>query len=201
MLLGGFLAIGSWFAFVMAHRSTESIAGAFAEGKAEEKKVEKHEGLNMFEELCWINTFLADGTYRPNWGQRYFAEAVNAIPRTLWAGKPTIGLDYAVARGQATTATIGTFGATISTGMIGQGVTNFGPWGGPPAAALLMSLWVAMLARFDLTGYRLGRLPLYAFGLVLTFNLGRDITLLVAFPLVFGYAIIRLAEMIKVRGE
>ena len=195
VLLGGFLAISSWFAFVMAHRSSESIAAAFAEGKVTEKKAEKQEGLNMFEELCWINKFLDDGTYRPNWGQRYFADAVNAVPRSIWPGKPTIGLDYAIARGQGVGKTEETVNATISTGMIGQGVTNFGPWGGPPAAALLMSLWVAMLARFDLTGQRLGRLPLYVFGLVLTFNLGRDITFLVAFPLVFGYVIVQFAEM------
>jgi hypothetical protein len=196
VLLGGFLAVNSWFAIVMAHRSSaESIARAFEEGRVTAKKVEKHEGLNMFEELCWINTFFADGVLRPNWGRRYFADAVNAVPRTIWPGKPTIGLDYAVARGQQGRGiTEERVNTTISTGMIGQGVTNFGPWGGPPAAALLISLWVALLARFDLTGHRLGRLPLYIFGLVLTFNLGRDISFLVAFPLVFGYAIIRFAE-------
>ena len=36
--------------------------------------------------------------------------------------------------------------------------------------------------RFDLTGERFGRLLLYGLGLALTFNLGRDITLLVAYP-------------------
>ena len=41
--------------------------------------------------------------------------------------------------------TIGSFGATISSGMIGGGVNNFGPWLGPPAAALLMAVWVAAL--------------------------------------------------------
>jgi hypothetical protein len=194
LLVAGFLAVNSWFIFVMAHRSTDSIAAAFARHDERDTKTATHEGLNMFEELCWINKFLKDGSYAPNWGGRYFAEAVNAIPRTLWTNKPTIGLDYAVARGQATAGTIGTAGATISTGMIGQGVVNFGPWGGPPAAALLMSAWVVLLARFDLTGHRFGRLPLYMLGLALTFNLGRDITFLVAFPLVFGYLIIRFAE-------
>lgn len=193
-LLGGFLAIGTWFAFVMANRSSESIAAAFAQGKLSDRGAKKQEGLNMLEELCWINKFMDDGTYVPNWGRRYFADAVNIIPRTLWPGKPTIGLDYAVARGQGMGTSGEQVGATISTGMIGQGVVNFGPWGGPPAAALLMAIWVAVLARYDLTGNRFGRLPLYLLGLVLTFNLGRDITFLVAFPLVFGYALIRLAE-------
>ena len=194
VLVSVFLAVSSWFAFVLAHRTSESIAAAFAAGKLTEK-AEKHGGLDMFEELCWINTFLQDGAYRPNWGARYFAEAVNVIPRGLWSNKPTIGLDYAVLRGQGQAGkSEESVNATVSTGMIGQGVVNFGPWGGPPAAALLMSAWVAVLARFDLTGYRPGRLLLYALGLVLTFNLGRDITPLVAFPLVFGYVIVRLAE-------
>jgi hypothetical protein len=194
VVIAVFLVINAWFIFVMAHRTTESIAAAFASQNERGSKSAKHEGLNMFEELCWINKFLDDGSYVPNWGRRYFADAVNVIPRALWPNKPTIGLDYAVARGQATAGTVATAGATISTGMIGQGVCNFGPWGGPPAAALLMSAWVAMLARFDLSGHRFGRLPLYVLGLTLTFNLGRDITFLVAFPLVFGYLIVRGVE-------
>jgi len=35
-----------------------------------------------------------------------------------------------------------------------------------------------------------GRLPLYSLGLILTFNIGRDITLLVLYPFVFGALII-----------
>jgi hypothetical protein len=54
------------------------------------------------------------------------------------------------------------------------------------AAALLMSLWVAWLARLDLNVHALGRLPLYSLGLILTFNLGRDITLITLYPFVFG---------------
>ena len=89
----------------------------------------------MFEELCWINKFLDERTYRPNWGHRYFAEAVNMVPRTLWPGKPGIGLDYSVVRMQGTKhIDENTVTATVSTGMIGQGVVNFGAWGGPPAA-------------------------------------------------------------------
>jgi hypothetical protein len=36
----------------------------------------------------------------------------------------------------------------------------------------------------------LGRLPLYALGLILTFNLGRDITLITLYPFVFGAALL-----------
>ena len=190
VLVGAFLATSLWFSFVMANRATRTIASAFASEGVIANSTAKHEGLNMFEELCWINKLIEDGTCPPNWGRRYFAEMVNIVPRGLWSEKPTIGLDYAVARGQATRETIGSAGATISTGMIGGGVNNFGPWLGPPAAALLMAGWVAVLARLDLTGQRFGYLLLYAIGLTLTFNLGRDITLMVIYPLIFGFAVI-----------
>jgi hypothetical protein len=62
---------------------------------------------------------------------------VNPIPRGLWPGKPLIGIDYAIARGQLygdqKEGEAGV-GATISTGMIGQGVVNFGPFFGVLAA-------------------------------------------------------------------
>jgi hypothetical protein len=194
VLLAAFLVTSWWFNFVMANRANRPIAEAFASGEALETKAEKHLGLNMLEELYYINTFLQDGSYRPHWGQRYFEDIANVVPRALWQNKPTIGLDYAVARGLSTDRSVQGLTTTIATGMIGGGVLSFGPWGGPPAAALLMSLWVAMLARFDLTGNRVGRTVLYLLGLVLTFNLGRDITLLVAYPLFFGYLLARFAE-------
>src|SRR6202012_5256527 len=137
---------------------------------AAEKKVH-NEGLNMYEELCWISTFIDNGKYQVNWGERYFAELVNPIPRGLWPGKPLIGLDYALARGHHITGPNGTVDTTISTGMIGQGGVNFGRVLGPAFAALLMSLWVVWLAHLDLRVHEFGRLPLYALGIILTFNL------------------------------
>jgi hypothetical protein len=80
---------------------------------------------------------------------------VNPIPRGLWKDKPLIGIDYAIARGQLFVGQRegdAGVGATISTGMIGQGVVNFGPFFGVLAAALLMAFWVAILARQDLKG-------------------------------------------------
>ncbi len=71
--------------------------------------------------------------------------------------------------------------------MIGQGVNNFGRLFGPLAAALLMAGWVGLLARQDLLSRgEPARLLLYGLGLVLTFNLGRDVTLLVLYPFLFG---------------
>lgn len=104
-----------------------------------------------------------------------------------------IGIDYAMARGQAFgDASDGGagVGATISTGMIGQGVVNFGTFFGVLAAAFLMAFWVAILARQDLMGEKMGRMLLFFIGCVLTFNLGRDITLITLYPFLFGYLMI-----------
>jgi hypothetical protein len=193
-VLGGcFLLVNAWMGFVIANRSNMSIVDAFKEKGFTLDTDEKvhHEGLNMYEELCWINTFIQQGTYNPNWGSRYFAELVNPIPRALWHGKPLIGIDYAMARGQGggEAGAAGVY-ATISTGMIGQGVVNFGRVLGPAFAALLMSFWVVILARLDLHIHEFGRLPLYALGIILTFNLGRDITLITLYPFCFGAGLV-----------
>ncbi len=189
-----YILIDGWMGFIIQNRSNENIATAFAQkGFDLEKETEvHHQGLNMFEELCWINTFIKKGTYEPNWGARYFAELANPIPRAIWHNKPEIGIDYAIARGQGIRGNGGARGkqeagvyATISTGMIGEGVVNFGRIFGPAAAALLMAFWVAILARQDLQIWKLGRLPLYALGMILTFNLGRDITFITLYPFVF----------------
>ncbi len=188
-LIATFIAMNTWFTFVMASRGAGiGVASSFASEEVEEVETKevKHQGLNMFEELAWIDRFIRTGRYQVNWGQRYFAELVNPIPRGLWKNKPMIGLDYAVARGQAARGPKGEVTATISTGMIGQGVVNFGRFLGPLAAATLMCIWVALLARQDLKGNDPGRLILYGCGLILTFNLGRDITLLVLYPFFFG---------------
>lgn len=193
VLVGFFIVVNAWMAFIIANRSASTIVAAFREkGFSLRSEADtRHLGLNMYEELCWVNTFIKQGTYQPNWGARYFAEAVNIIPRSLWKGKPLIGIDYAIARGQegGEAGAAGVY-ATISTGFIGQGVVNFGLFFGPAAAALLMSLWTVILARLDLEIHKLGRIPLYACGLILTFNLGRDITLITLYPFVFGSAAI-----------
>jgi hypothetical protein len=201
-----FSVVEGWMRFVIQARSEANIAHLFQQvgvaGVTERLRTSstKHAGLNMFEELALINAFIEDGRYQVNNGARYFAELVNPIPRALWPGKPMIGIDYAIARGQGWSAAgerQAGVGATISTGMIGQGVVNFGPFFGVLAAALLMGLWCALLARQDLKGDRTGRLLLYMMGLVLTFNLGRDITLITLYPFVFGYLMLKIWAQIK----
>ena len=189
VLLGtGFLVVNFWFAFVLSSRSDSPVSQAFSRGLDVEELAEtRHLGLNMYEELAWINLLVQTGSYEINWGQRYFAELANPVPRAIWPGKPLIGIDYAIARGQGGGAdSAAGVHATISTGMIGQGVVNFGPYFGPAAAAWLMAMWVALLTQQDLIGTP-ARQMLYALGLILTFNIGRDITLLVLYPFLFGY--------------
>ncbi len=202
VLLACFLVVNTWMKFVIANRSHMSITQAFVDkglSLGSDEKVH-NEGMNMYEELCWENTFIENGKYHVKWGGNYFAELVNPIPRALWPGKPLIGLDYAIARGHHVINASGAVDTTIATGMIGQGVVNFGSWFGPPVAAFLMSLWVAWLARLDLTIHKLGCLPLYSLGLILTFNMGRDITLLVIYPFVFGALAIWLLERFRAQN-
>ena len=191
-----FMGIEGWMKFVIDNRDKGSIMMAVKTGGTQDEAVKsrKHLGFNMFQELGFINYFIANGTYKPNWGSRYFAEIVNPIPRVLWPGKPMIGIDYAIARGLGygeLGSKSGGVAASVSTGMIGQGVVNFGGILGPIAVAIIMAFWVAILARQDLMGNDLGHLLLYAIGLVLTFNRGRDITLLVLYPFVFGWIFLK----------
>ena len=208
ILLGAFLLTEGWMKFVIQTRSGSDISRAFTQlgiaGVAEtiEQTETKHQGLNMLEELAWVNSFIDQGTYVVNNGARYFAELVNPIPRVIWPNKPMIGIDYAIARGQLygdAGDTAAGVGATISTGMIGQGVVNFGTFFGVLAAALLMAYWVAILARQDLMGIKMGRMLLFFIGCVLTFNLGRDITLITLYPFLFGYFM--LTFWAKTHGE
>jgi hypothetical protein len=76
---------------------------------------------------------------------------------------------------------------------------NFWPFFGILAAALLMATWAAILARQDLKGEKTGRLLLYIVGMVLIFNLGRDITLITLYPFLFGF--IMLVVFSRARGE
>ena len=51
-----------------------------------------------------------------------------------------------------------------------------------------MCIWISILARLDLRGDP-GRLILCVMGMILTFNMGRDVTLFVLYPFVLGYMI------------
>jgi hypothetical protein len=200
-------AINAWFLLVVTFRGAEGglvgrfdamVEDIFAPPESvdalAEPEVEKHYGLDMLKELCYINTYIDDGTYEVNLGRRYAAEFLNFVPRAVWAGKPMIGIDYAIARGfGGSDYGVGVF-ATVATGLIGQGVVNFGPVFGVAAAAILIAVWALLLARLWTQRQTFPRAALFVLGLGLTFNMGRDITLLVLWPFVFAYIGVRLAE-------
>jgi hypothetical protein len=60
---------------------------------------------------------------------------------------------------------------------------------------MLMALWTGLLVRWWEQRQSLLRLVLFMLGVGLTFNLGRDITLLVLWPAIFAYCFVRLAEI------
>src|SRR5215472_123544 len=91
-------------------------------------------GLNMIQELCFVDVYLGTGGTSPAWGTRYFNEILNFIPRAIWPSKPLLGIDYAKWRGfESENDELGV-NTTVSTGMIGGGVLNFGRFLGPIAA-------------------------------------------------------------------
>src|SRR6266496_449486 len=155
----------------------------------------RQSGLNMIQELCFANAYLESGAASPSYGGRYLNEVLNAIPRAVWPSKPFIGIDYAKWRGlEDPNSELGVV-ATVSTGMIGGGVLNFGQILGPVAAGILMAFWTGLLIRWWEQRKSLLRLALFMLGAGLTFNLGRDITLLVLWPIIFAYFFVRLIEI------
>ena len=154
-------------------------------------------GLNMIGELCFVNIYLDSGGTSPAYGARYLNELLNFIPRSIWPSKPMLGIDYAKWRGfEIADSEDGELGVntTVASGMIGGGVLNFGQIFGPVAAGILMALWAGLLIRWWEQRKSLLRLMLFILGAALTFNLGRDISMLVLWPVVFAYFFIRLTE-------
>lgn len=154
---------------------------------------EGHLGLNMASELTYCIDFLKSGVLRQQWGWNLLSEAANVVPRFLWPDKPLIGVDYAVARGYGGGENDIGLIATISTGVIGQGVLDFGAYAGPAFMAAIMATWTGILARLWAQG-TVPRTCLFLVGIGLTFNLGRNVTLLVLWPMVFAYVLVLAVE-------
>jgi MFS family permease len=122
-------------------------------------------------------------------------ELLNFVPRAIWPSKPLLGIDYAKWRGfESDEGDLGV-STTVATGMIGGGVLNFGQILGPVAAGILMAIWTGLLIRWWEQRESLLRFGLFMVSASLTFNLGRDITLLVLWPVIFAYCFVRLAEI------
>jgi hypothetical protein len=73
---------------------------------------------------------------------------------------------------------------------------SFGQIFGPVAAGILIALWAGLLVGWWEQRQSLLRLMLFMFGTALTFNLGRDISLLVLWPIIFAYFFVHLTEMV-----
>src|SRR5437899_9217124 len=102
----------------------------------------------MIQELCFANAYLGLGAGSPAYGGRYLNELVNVVPRAIWPSKPLIGIDYAKWRGfESPDSELGV-NTTVSTGIIGGGVLNFGQIFGPVAASVLMAFWTGLLIRW-----------------------------------------------------
>jgi hypothetical protein len=193
------LCVSSWFKVMLGTRTrgvTETVvAAARGENVGRGITADRHLGLDMFKELCYMNTFIDKGTYSVNWGRGYFGEAANFVPRRFWKDKPLLGVDYSLARGFRRRPGGSVVACIITTGVVGQGVENFGIILGPVAAAFLMAIWSGILARLWLQRESVLRTSMFLMGLGLTFNAGRNLTLQVFFPFVFGFMLMRLYEV------
>lgn len=189
---GIFAAINYLLLIAISFRNTG--IDAYFQGTVTIDSNAKHLGLNMAEELFYINTFYEQGQLNLMYGMDYVAEALNIIPRFLWTDKPLLGHEYNLLRNPSSGIQ-----ATIAAGFIGRGVINFGSWLGPIAPAIFMALWSTFLAQLWSQRASILRLALFLVGLGITPNLGRDITLLVLWPMVFGYIIVRYLERLERR--
>jgi oligosaccharide repeat unit polymerase len=196
ILAVAFVCLDEGFKFVTAFRGTGFRDLLAAENPYELMDEDvRQSGLNMIQELCFANAYMESGATSPAYGGRYLNELLNVVPRVIWPSKPLIGIDYAKWRGmEDPNSELGVV-ATVSTGMIGGGVLNFGQIFGPAAAGIIMALWAALLIRWWEQRQSLLRLVLFMLGAGLTFNLGRDISLLVLWPVVFAYCFVRLIEI------
>lgn len=152
----------------------------------------RHLGLNMSEEMMHILRYQRQGSLPIEWGMNYIEHALNVVPRGLWPDKPMPGRQFAFLR--VGIASNNDVAATVSYGMIGQGVANFGPYIGPLVPALLLALMGRFLCRLRNEGDPFVRASLILLCLGLIPNLGRDISLMVLWPAVFGYFAVRLYE-------
>jgi len=181
------LVINYLFIIVITFRN--SGITNFFQGDMNQSLGEKHQGLNMLEELLFINTYYSEDKYKLAYGMDYLAEVFNMVPRLIFPNKPLIGYQYNLLRSPD-----GNINATIAAGIIGRGVMNFGPLLGAVFPAFLMAMWVGFLSQLWIQRFSILRLSLFLVGIGITPNLGRDITLLILWPVVFGYILVVFLE-------
>ena len=183
-VVGCFSVINVLMLVVIAVRN-QGVGAYFDESVNDEASLvnSKHQGLNMTEELIYIDRFQSRGTMLPSWGGEYFAQAVNFVPRALWPSKPSPGEQFAVLRMGYHN---GMLAGTVSQGVIGQGVENFGMWVGPLVPAVLLALMTRFMCELPRSGIPFLRACVVIFLLALVPNLGRDLTLFTLWPAIFA---------------
>jgi hypothetical protein len=154
-----------------------------------------HDGANMLEEMMWMNVFLSDGSLRMNYGSNYVALLAQMIPRPLWPNKPSPGDDFTILRGFTSRGGQGGASGSVATGFIGQGLGEFGPIFGPLTVALFFALYCGWITRLWVQDHSLFRSFLALAAVVFIFNLGRGVTLLAIWPIIFGFVIIKFIEV------
>jgi hypothetical protein len=205
LLILSFVSLQVAFKVVVGQRGL-GFRDFLSENKQEQKDVvkeTKHEGLNMMEELCFINTYFQVDNATLGWGKNYLIQITSIVPRAIWANKPLQGIEYAKWRGFEDTSGQSDIGvvATVSTGIIGQGVLEFGLIAGPIAPAILMALWCGLLSRWWVQRASILRLSLFMLGVGITFNLGRNITMIILWPIAFAYVLVRIIENVSSRRK
>jgi len=140
-------------------------------------------GYEMFRELLYIiRTFPEQVDYL--WGQSYFAEIVNPIPRFLWEEKPArFGVFYADLVAPEMSGT----GFTASYGLIGEMYMNFGVLGIPVLSIVggwMCRSWDEM---FHLAVDSISVMTFFAMGLGVIFILGRSFSFPEFYQMIFLY--------------
>ena len=190
-----FLFVNFAFKIVIGYRGVgymamfeESEADLMVEEMTQEEKNNAHEGLNMIQELCYENSFLASGQLPADlrlglfragdrlYPPRHLAEQAHDGHRLRegpWVRRRRFGHRCRLPH--------------VSTGLIGQGVLEFGGFFGPMAPAFLMAVWCGLLGRWWQQRVSILRMGLFLLALGITFNLGRNITNIALWPVAFAY--------------
>ena len=85
ILAVAFVCLDQGFRFVTAFRAT-----GFRELLAAKNPYElvdedlRQSGLNMIQELCFVNAYMDSGDFSPAYGARYLNELLNFVPRAIW---------------------------------------------------------------------------------------------------------------------
>jgi len=192
MVLAGLLSMPVVYLFMAAMVESRG-SGSFSWEAAWEAK---YVGNEMFQELAFI-TSKVPGEVGFLYGQSYYVQVVNPIPRFLWKGKPKFdtGLYMARLKGHVDPET-GEPTMTNSPGLIGEMYFNFGLAGVIGLSALggwFVRGWdrIAWLHRESTP-----TLILYCMGLAVLFIMGRSFNMPMLYRILFLLVGVHLATLV-----